>query len=199
MSFLNLDHHLTIDKDTIQSPNLCDRFGDEDLGKIGGYVKDCFERDVQSRTSWSERSESAMDLAMQVYKSKSFPWPNCSSVAFPLITIAALQFHSRAYPAIISGRNVVKARVIGDDPQGVLQERASRISKHMSWQLLEQDRNWEEEMDRALISVPIVGTAWMKTYYDASLGHNVAELVLAKDFVLDYYAKNVDTCMCKTH
>lgn len=199
MPFLNLDHHITINKETIDSANLCDRFTDEDLLKIGAHVKECFDRDVQSRTSWSERSESAMDLAMQVYKSKSFPWPNCSSVAFPLITIAALQFHSRAYPAIISGRNVVKARVIGPDPTGELQQRANRISKHMSWQLLEQDRNWEEEMDRALISVPIVGTAWKKSYYSASMGHNVSELVLAKDFVLDYYAKNVDTCLCKTH
>src|ERR1700722_11738113 len=118
MPFLELDNHLTIDKDTIDAPNLTDRFSDEDLAKIGGYAKECFDRDVRSRTAWSERSEAAMDLAMQTYQSKSFPWPNCSSVAFPLITIAALQFHSRAYPAIISGRSVVKARVIGPDPQG---------------------------------------------------------------------------------
>jgi chaperonin GroES len=44
-----------------------------------------------------------MDLALQLQKDKSFPWPGASNVAFPLVTIAALQFHSRAYPALTGG------------------------------------------------------------------------------------------------
>lgn len=199
MPQMQLETKLTVDADLIQSPNLAERFSERDLRTIGNTVWDGFQKDVGSRKSWSERSEAAMDLAMQATKAKSFPWANCSNVAFPLITIAALQFHSIAYPAIISGKDVVKARVIGSDPQGVLAERADRISKHMSWQVLEQDTGWEEGMDRGFLSQPIVGTAWKKTYYDASRGHNVSELVLAKDFVLDYYAKDVDSCRRKTH
>ena len=100
-----------------------------------------------------------MDLAMQLQKDKSFPWNNCSNVAFPLVTIAAMQFHARAYPAIVNGRSVVQCRVIGPDPGGKAAERALLIGQHMSYQLLEQDISWEEGMDRGLLNLAIVGSA----------------------------------------
>ncbi len=196
---LNLKTHIKIEKKVVNSANLCGRFDREDLDKIGNFVHECYQRDVQSRIKWTQRTEAAMDLAMQVQKTKSFPWDNCSNICFPLVTIAALQFHSRAYPAIVNGRTVVQCRVIGADPEGIMTKRAAKISTHMSYQLLEQDESWEEEQDRALLNVPIVGTAFKKSYFDPSKGHNVSELVLAKDLVLDYYAKSVEDCAVKTH
>jgi chaperonin GroES len=139
-----------------------------------------------------------MDLAMQIQKDKSFPWPGCSNIAFPLITIAALQFHSRAYPDIVDGVDVVQCRVVGPDPDNKKTERAERISTHMSWQLLEQDEDWEEQTDRALLNVPIVGTAWKKTYFSGEHGRNESDLVLARDLVINYWAKNVED-YTKTH
>lgn len=196
---LNLEGSITLDEKTILSPNLCDRFSDDDLKKIGEFVGECFDTDLESRRHWEQRTEAAMDLAMQIQKDKSFPWPGCANIAFPLVTIAALQFHSRAYPALINGRNIVQCRVIGEDPTGALTARADKISQHMSWQLLEQDENWESETDRSLLTVPIVGTAFKKTYHDSVKGYNVSELVLPKDLVLNYWAKSVETCPVKTH
>lgn len=196
---LNLDGYLTLDKETIGSPNLTDQFDDSDLRKIGEWVWDCYERDVQSRERWSKRTEAAMDLAMQVQETKTFPWQGCSNVKFPIITIACMQFHSRAYPAIVNGRNLVQCRVMGDDPDGSVTARADRIGKYMSWQFLEQDESWEEQTDRSLLSVAIVGCGWKKSYYSPSAGHNLSDFVLAQDLVLDYYAKSVESCPTKTH
>ena len=196
---LTLENKITLSKDSIMSPNLCSSFTEEDLGKIGEYVFESYQSDLQSREPWLHRTSAAMDLAMQAQKDKNFPWPGCSNIAFPLVTIAALQFHSRAYPAIINGTEVVGCRVIGPDPDGKKLDRASRISQHMSWQLLEQDSSWETQQDRALINVPIVGTAFKKSYYSAAKGHNVSELVLAKDLVINYWAKSMDSCAVKTH
>lgn len=196
---LILENKLTLSKDIIMSPNLTPSFTEEDLVKIGDYVFDSYQVDLQSREPWLRRTSAAMDLAMQTQKDKNFPWPGCSNIAFPLVTIAALQFHSRAYPAIISGVDIVNYRVIGPDPDGSKTERATRISSHMSWQLLEQDKSWEEQQDRALINVPIVGTAFKKSYYSAEKGHNVSELILAKDLVINYWAKSMDSCAVKTH
>ena len=145
-----------------------------------------------------QRNSAGMDLAMQIQKDKSFPWPGCSNIAFPLITIAALQFHSRAYPDIVDGMDVVQARVIGPDPDGKKTDRAERVSTHMSWQLLEEDDDWEEQTDRALLNVPIVGTAWKKTYFSGEHGRNESDLVLARDLVINYWAKNVED-YTKTH
>lgn len=196
---LNLESRITIDKDTIASPNLCDQFTDADLVSIGERVYEQYATDEQSREAWMRRSSAAMDLAMQVQKDKNFPWPGCSNVDFPLITIAALQFHSRAYPAIFDSDTIVNCRVIGPDPDGAKMARSERINQHMSYQLLEEDSDWESEMDRALIYVPIVGCGWKKTYYDGSLGRNDSEFIPAKDLVVNYWSKSVETCRVKTH
>lgn len=196
---LELDSYITLDASAIASPNLCDRFSDDDLRRIGDWVSDCYKRDVTSREGWSRRMQAAMDLAMQVQEQKTFPWQGCSNVKFPIITIACLQFHARAYPAIVNGRSLVQCRTMGSDPDGSITARANRIGKFMSWQYLEQDESWEEQTDRSLLSTAIVGVGWKKSYYDASCGHNISNFVLAQDLVLDYYAKSVETCPTKTH
>ncbi len=190
---------LTLDKGTVQSPNLCEKFSKEDLDLIGGIVHAGYAADKHSRQRWERRTQAAMDLAMQLQKDKTFPWPGASNIAFPLVTIAALQFHSRAYPAILSGTDIVKCRVIGPDPSGEKTARAQRISTHMSYQVLEEDLSWEEQKDRLLINLPIVGCCFVKSYWDAGKGHRVDETVLAQDLVVDYWSKSVETSPRKTH
>jgi chaperonin GroES len=196
---LNLSRHIKLSLEVLKSPNLCDRFSDEDLNAIGQLCLARYKRDVQSRERWVQRSEAAIDLAMQVQEDKTFPWAGCSNVIFPLVTIAALQFHARAYPVIIQGDNVVKCRNVGNDPTGNAAVRANLISRHMSWQVLEEDEEWEEETDRGLLNVSIVGCGFKKTYYSSERGHNVSCFVQAKDLVFDYWAKSVETCRTKSH
>lgn len=195
---LKLEKQYKITPEITNSPNLCNKITEDDLCAIGEFVYSNYKADVQSRQKWIQRSEAALDLAMQVQKDKSFPWQGCSNVAFPLVTIAALQFHSRAYPALIDTPNVVKIKVVGQDPDGLKQNRANRIETYMNWQLTEQDSCWEEQMDTALLSVPIVGHGYKKTYFDGEKGHNISEFVQAKDLVINYWAKNLKDCV-KTH
>ena len=96
MNVVRLDRTLTVNKSLMEAPNLCDRLSTEDLTTIGMAVFEGYDRDEQSRLPWMRRSNAGMDLAMQISKSKNFPWPGCSNVVFPLVTIATLQFHSRA-------------------------------------------------------------------------------------------------------
>lgn len=196
---LRLETKLKVDKATMLASNLTGRFSQGDLDKLGSWVWDGYNQDLQSRARWERRTQAAMDLALQLSKDKSFPWPGASNVAFPLVTIATMQFHSRAYPAIVRAPDLVKYRVIGEDPTGVEGARARRIGCHMSYQLLEQDESWEEQHDRLLINLPIVGCAFKKSYHSPSEATNRSELVLAKDLVLDYYAKSVEGCARKTH
>jgi len=196
---LALKKKLRLDKSVWESPNLAGRFDAEDLQHIGSWVVDGFARDKFSRRKWELRTEAAMDLAMQVTKAKSWPWPDCSNVAFPTVTLASLQFHARAYPVIVQGPDIARYRVPGPDPDGSKTARADRVGKHMSYQLMEEDESWEEQHDRLLINLPIVGCAFKKTYFSATLGHNVSELVLANDLVVDYYAKSIEKARRKSH
>lgn len=196
---LRLDKTLSLTPALCREPNLAHHFSSEGLDCIGAWVFEGYERDLQSRAGWERRTQAAMDLALQVVKAKSFPWPNAANVAFPLVTIAATQFHSRAYPSLVSGSEIVKCRVVGDDPEGVQKARADRIGCHMSYQLLEEDESWEEQHDRLLVVLPIVGCAFKKTFHSASLGRNCSELVFPRHLVVDYYAKSIDTAARKTH
>lgn len=198
MAGLNLESYIKLDRSVIDSANLCDRFSDHDLTSIGAYCLNALERDKQSRIQWLNRTQAALDLAMQVQQEKTFPWPNCSNIVFPLVTIAAMQFHARAYPTIVQGKDVVKCRVVGPDPTGAAKARAENISAHMSWQLTEQDEAWEEDTDRALLNLAIVGCGFKKSYYDDELGHNVSCYVPAQDLVVNYWAKSVETAQVKT-
>ncbi len=198
MSLRQLSTRLEITKDLWKEPNLCDRFSPDDLDTLGGWCWQAKEQDELSRSKWFHRMEAAMDLAMQVQKDKNFPWPNCANVIFPLVTIAALQFSSRSYSTIIQTPDPVKYQIVGPDPDQRLKEQGDRIGTHMSWQVLEEDCSWEEQHDRLLINVAIVGCNFVKTYYSAKLKRITSELVLARDFILDYNAKSVHDCARKT-
>lgn len=195
---LELETHLELSQEMADSPNLCDRFSSRDLQTIGKHIWEGYQRDKISRMTWERRMNSAMDLAMQVSRPKNFPWPGCSNVVFPLVTISALQFSAESYPNIIQGTNVVRYRVTGKDI-GDVRARAQRIGRHMSWQVLEQDEAWEEQHDRLLINLAIVGCNFIKSWYNASKGYPVDELVMARDLVIDYGAKSLDSAQRITH
>lgn len=196
---MELDVKLNLDK-MLVSPNIAEMLDDRALNTIGSKVVSEFNLDKESRSMWEKRVESAMLLALQVAEAKSFPWSGASNIKFPLVTIAALQFHSRAYPALIPSSDIVKVNVDyndGMDPE--IFESNKRVEKHMSFQLLKEDENWEAEMDKVLITVPIVGCAFKKTYWDFNEDHPISENVLAKDFVVSYWTKNLKDCPRQSH
>ena len=179
-------------KDLLSSSNITEMLDDELVTKIGLKVIQEFQMDLQSREDWEKKNEQALKLALQVVESKSFPWVGASNVKFPLITIAALQFHARSYPALVGGQDIIKCRVTGEDPDGMKSFRAKRVEKHMSFQLLEEDENWEDQMDKVLITTPIIGCSFKKTYWSSRKKCNISEMVLAKDLVVDYWAKSIE-------
>ena len=180
------------------SLNLAEDLSDEDLNNIGRDVVQNYETDKQSRRRWETRMQDATDLALQLTQDKSYPWPNAANVKFPLLTIASIQFASRAYPALVKAPDLVKYRVQGKDEDGQKAARAQRISAHMSYQLLEQDEQWEEDQDKAFLALPILGCVFKKSYYDSVLEHNCSKTVLPKNLVVHYYAKSIETAERKT-
>ena len=178
-------------EELLRSPNIAEDMDDDALSSLGFTLMNDINLDLNSRIEWEERNEKANKLALQVVERKTFPWPGASNVKFPLITIAAMQYHSRAYPALISNNEVVKCKVYGKDDDGEMHKRADRVSRHMTYQVMEEDEGWEENTDKTLLVQAISGTAIKKSYFDPVKGHNVSELVLPNDFVVNYYTKSI--------
>lgn len=203
----------------IDAVNIADDIDESILGEIGMRICQEYEVDNNTRRDWIDKTKKAMDLAMQVSEAKTYPWPKASNVIYPLMTTAAIQFAARAYPSIISGKEVVKGVVVGDDsgqvatdpqtgqpvinpqtgqpvfivPPGAKRVRAAKVGEHMSWQLLDEQTEWEEETDKLLHILPIVGCAFRKSYFDSSKDRNASVLVSAMKVVINYGAKSMET------
>lgn len=182
----------------IDKKNLAEDYDTDILNRIGMKVVEWFDEDEDSRRAWCERNDQYLKLATQVVERKTTPWPGAANVKYPLLTTAALQFAARAYPALVPGPNLVAGLVIGRDQDGSKTEVAGRIGRHMSYQLLWEMDNWEEDMDKLCFILPIVGCLFKKTYYDPMEEKNVSELILPDALVVDYYAKSVECAARKS-
>jgi len=177
----------------IESKNIALDLDEDTLNEISSQVKDGFEYDLTTREEWEKNVDEWTKLALQTSEEKSWPWPKAANVKYPLLSTAAMQFNARAYPSLIpSTGDLVKVSVIGKDKDGQKLERAKRVSKYMSYQVLNEMQGWEEDMDKLLMMLPIVGTAFKKTYYNNVTKQNVSELVLPKNLVVNYWAKSLD-------
>jgi chaperonin GroES len=135
-----------------------------------------------------------MKLATLVSEEKNTPFVGAANVKAPLITTAALQFNSRAYPALVKGDRVTKCKVNGRDPSGDKAKRAERVSEHSSWQMLSQMPEWEPDTDRLTLIVAISGVVFRKRYFDPTLNRQCSRLVLADRFVYNYKARSIEDC-----
>jgi hypothetical protein len=183
---------IKIDK-LVSSTNICELLTEKQITDIGMAALDGYTNDIGTRAEWEKRNARAMMLALQVMEEKTFPWAGSSNVKFPLITVAAMQYQAKAYPALIPGNGLVKCKVWGQDTDGKKSQIADRISTHMTWQNMEQDLGWEEDSDKLLLVQPIAGCAFRKRLFDPAKGRQVSKLVLPQNFVVNYFARDLDS------
>jgi chaperonin GroES len=100
-----------------KSGNLADAMTAETLATLGNKVVEDYEKDDRDRKDWKQVVEEMLKLAAQdgCPEVKNTPWPSASNVNVPLLTIAALQFNARMYPAAIKGDEAILCKVIGSD------------------------------------------------------------------------------------
>ena len=148
-----------------------------------------------SRADWEKCLDDWTNLALQVKEEKTFPWPGASNVKYPLLSTAAMQFNARAYPSLVpSTGDLVKCMTIGYDKEGYKTEQAGRVAKFMSYQILNKMTGWEEDMDRMLMQLPVVGTMFKKTYYDKSEDKIKSCLILPENIVVNYWTTSLKDC-----
>ena len=178
---------------TISDINIAESLSEQKLVDIGSDVFQGFENDYRSVQDWQQQIEVWTKLAKQVVEPKTFPWPKASNIKYPILSTAAMQFAARAYPSLVpADGSIVKARVIGTDLDGQKLERAKRVSEYMSWQVMDQMVGWEEDMDRMLIMLPIVGVMFKKTYWDSMEKSLASCLVLPNNIVVNYWTTSLE-------
>lgn len=193
-------------EEVIQNINLAkslkkkdDQNGSSILDKMASEVLRGIELDKQSREGWMEAMQEGLKLALLVRETKTWPWMNSSNIKYPLIATAAMQFSARSYPALVpSDGACVKARAIPSAINTMFLDAASRVARHMSWQLMVKAKNWETEMDKMLMTLSVTGTMFKKTYYDSITKENCSYIIYPEDFIVDYQATSLDDAYRKT-
>jgi chaperonin GroES len=180
-------------EDYVGDPNIASGLKKKVLDDIAMAVSDGYDIDKKSRSEWEKNSKEAFKLAKLVTKEKNFPFTKAANVMYPLLATASIQFAARAYPNFIKDPDVVKGLVVGDDEDGRKALIASIVGQHMSYQCLQEMEEWEEDTDKGLTILPIVGCFFKKTWFSSGLRRNVSEFRSPEDIVINYKAKSMAT------
>ena len=177
---------------SVNSVNIAADLPQEELDEIAVDLVRRIKEDEKSMEPWFKRYEEYMKMALQVKETKTFPWKNAANVKYPIVTIAAMQFHARAYPSIVNNKSVVKGKVVGYDPSGEKAKRAERVGKHMTYQLIEQIENWDDDMDKLCLILPIAGCVFKQVSWDSFDEKMAVDLILPTDMIINYWAKSME-------
>ena len=186
-------------KEYIESVNIADSLSDDKLSQIGAKVVEGYEIDLNSRSDFDAINIESMKLAKQVFERKTFPWDNAANVKYPLITVAAIQFASRAMPEIVPNSGVIKIKIVGKDPGGLKRARGERVTEYMNYQLTEEMVEWLDGTDKLLHVLPIIGTCFRKMYFDSLLKRVVSKFLTCDDVVVHAKAESLLTARRISH
>jgi chaperonin GroES len=183
----------------IENKNLAKKVDEEELNEIGESLHAGYKADLMSCSQWLENNQDWLAMSLLTRKTKTFPWPNASNIKHPLLATASMQFSARAYPTLVpADGNIVKPRVIGYDPDGSRADKADRISKHMSFQIMHRIPRWEEQMDRLLVVTSLAGICFKKTYKDPTCKRLISRIVYPENLIVNYWAESLESAYRKT-
>ncbi len=168
-----------------EARNLALDMDDDTLSEIGNHVYETWSHDRQSRSEWEAMHAEWVSLYYQKDKPKNPPWEGSSQESLPLLAEGCTQFSARAYKAMFPGQQIIRAVPTGQ-ATAADKARAERVGRHMSWQLMVKDRNYKRNKDRLLLSLPLHGSFFTKTYWDPIAEKIQVRNVRATDLVVPY-------------
>lgn len=165
--------------------NIAPEFDEQELKEISNQCLRDYQNDEDSRADWLDMHSTWVELYFQKDRAKNPPWEGSSDESIPMLAEACNQFHARAFQAMFPSRNIIKVIPTGEW-DATKQMRADRVSQHLSWQLLVKDKTYKRNKDRLLLSCPLHGSFFTKTYYCPVRHRNVTDNVRAVDLVVPY-------------
>ena len=178
--------------------NIAEKLDDELLEEISSDVIDKYQTDKDSREEWESMFERGFDLLGLKLETTAEPFEGACTAVHPLLIESAVKFQSKASQELFPSGGPVKAQILGDETVPKIQQ-ANRVENFMNYQLTEQMPEYFDEFERMLFHLPLMGSAFKKIYYDASLKRPCSEFVPIDQFYVSYYASNLQKADRYTH
>jgi hypothetical protein len=80
-----------------------------------------------------------------------------------------------------------------------IEEQAKRVKDFMNYQITHVMKEYDPDMDQLLFYLPLSGSAFKKTYYDAVMQRPVSKFVSSEDCVVNYMASSLEDAVRITH
>jgi len=178
--------------------NIVEELDEEDLTDIANTVIENFEADKDSRQEWESMFERGFDLLGLKLEQGSEPFEGACTAVHPLLIESAVKFQSKASTELFPSSGPVKTQIIGQaTPEKELQ--ANRVQNFMNYQLTEQMPEYFDEFERMLFHLPLIGSAFKKMYYDATVKRPKSEFIPIDQFYISYYATDLSNADRYTH
>ena len=171
--------------------NLAELLPDNVLAPIGSELSSNYEEYKSSRKDWERSYISGLDLLGFKYESKTEPFKGASGATHPVLAEAVTQFQALAYKELLPAGGPVRTQIIGQI-SAEREQQAARVKDFMNYQIMDQMKEYEAELDQMLFYLPLSGSAFKKVYYDEVMGRAVSKFVPADDLVVPYTATSLD-------
>jgi len=178
--------------------NLADMLDEQQLDLVAMELSESFQNDKDSREDYDSIAEDGVTLLGLQDENGDEPFPGACGATHPALTQAVVKFQAKAYKELFPTEGPVRTRLIGaQTPQKA--EQANRVRHFLNYQTQLQMPEYGPELDRLLFYVGLYGSAFKKTYWDATLQRPRTQYVKAQDFYIDYYASDLETAERFTH
>ena len=161
-----------------------------------------YESDREARSEWEQRYKSGLktldpDGGLEESEDERAT-RGLSIVVHPLIAEAATQFNARAVAELYPSGGPVKTIIVGD-PDEETEEQARRVKDFMNYQITQEMPEYFPDLDQMLFSLPLVGQAFKKVWWDANMERQCSKFVKAEDFVVSPESTDLYTSLRYTH
>ena len=178
--------------------NLVDTLNEEELQEISSNIIDNYSADKDSRAEWESMFERGFDLLGLKIEDASEPFEGACTAVHPMLIESAVKFQSKAIQELFPPNGPVKTQIIGKST-AEREQQANRVKDFMNYQVTEQMPEYFDEFERMLFHLPLIGSAFKKVYYDATLKRPVSEFIPIDQFYVSYYASNLRKADRYTH
>ena len=178
--------------------NLCETLEEEDLFSIALDTIENYQADKDSRGEWESMFDRGFELLGLKLEPGSEPFEGACTAVHPLLIESAVKFQSKSSSELFPSSGPVKVNILGKHtPEKEMQ--ANRVQNFMNYQVTEQMPEYFDEFERMLFHLPLIGSAFKKTYYDSTLKRPVSEFIPIDQFYVSYFATDLRNADRYTH
>lgn len=178
--------------------NLAEDMDESELQLLSDEILDMIQGDLDSRKEWEKTYKEGLELLGLQIDERTEPWDGACGVYHPILAESVVRFQSETILETFPASGPVKTKILGKIT-AEKEQAAARVQDDMNYELTEVMVEYRNEHEKLLWSLPIVGSAFKKVYFDPSLGRQTSIFISAEDIIVPYGATDLFSAPRITH